>query len=65
MPGKECRRPRCTSRGGWYLLDSGGEPGGLVTYKSHVFPYPLKLRPDLIAPIRMSAENQLATRREF
>ena len=30
-PGKECRRPCHTSRGGWYLLDTGGEPGGFVT----------------------------------
>ena len=30
-PGKECRRPRCTLRGGWYLLATGGEPRGLVT----------------------------------
>ena len=29
-PGKECRRPRCTLRGGWYLLATGGEPRGLV-----------------------------------
>jgi hypothetical protein len=30
-PGKECRRPHFTSRGSWYLLDTGGETGGLVT----------------------------------
>ena len=30
-PGKECRRPHGTLRGGWYLLDTGGEPGGHVT----------------------------------
>ena len=28
-PGKECQHPCRTSRGGWYLLDSGGEPGAL------------------------------------
>ena len=32
-PGKECRRPRRTSRGGWYLLDTGGEPGCLATIR--------------------------------
>ena len=32
-PGKECQCPRHTSRGGWYLLDSGGEPRGLVTIR--------------------------------
>ena len=32
-PGKECRRPCHTSRGGWYLLDTGGEPGGFVTIR--------------------------------
>ena len=31
--GKECQRPRRTSRRGWYLLDTGGEPGGLVTIR--------------------------------
>ena len=33
LPGKECRRPRRTLRGGWYLLATGGEPGGLVTIR--------------------------------
>ena len=31
LPGKECRRPCRTLRGGWYLLATGGEPGELVT----------------------------------
>ena len=32
-PGKECRTPGQNSRGGWYLHDTGGEPGGLVTIR--------------------------------
>ena len=31
--GKECQRPRRTSRRGWYLLDTGQESGGLVTIR--------------------------------
>ena len=30
-PGKECRNSGRNSRGGWYLPDTGGKPGGLVT----------------------------------
>ena len=30
-------------------------------FESHVFPHPLEIRPDSLAPIRMSAENQLRT----
>ena len=33
LSGKECRHHRCTSRGGWSLLETGGEPGGLVTIR--------------------------------
>ena len=38
----------------WYLLDTGGEPGGLVTIRKTVFPHPLEIRPDSLAPIGMS-----------
>ena len=33
LRGKECRCHHHTSRGGWYLLDTGGEPGGFVTIR--------------------------------
>ena len=33
LRGKECQRHHHTSRGGWYLLDTGGEPGGFVTIR--------------------------------
>ena len=33
LPGKECQHLHCTSRRGWYLLDTGGEPGDLVTIR--------------------------------
>ena len=32
-PGKEHRRSRRNSRGGWYLLDTGRDPVGLVTIR--------------------------------
>ena len=54
-----------TSRRGWYLLDTGGNPGVLSQFKSYVFPHPLEIRANSLAPIRMSAENQLTTLREF
>ena len=60
-PGKECRRPHRTSRVGWNLLDTGGEPGGLSQFESHVFPHSLGISSDSLAPIRMSAENQITT----
>ena len=53
------------SRRGWFLLDTGGNLGVLSQFKSYVFPYPLEIRPNSLAPIRMSAENQLTTLREF
>ena len=42
-----------------------GNPGVLSQFESHVFPHPLKIRPDSLAPIQMSAENQLTTKMEF
>ena len=42
-----------------------GNPGALSQFESHVFPHQLEFRPDFLTPIRMSAENQLTTRREF
>ena len=62
-PGEECRRPRRTSRGGWYLLDTGGELGGLATIQKPLIPHPLEIRPDFLALFRMSAKNQLTRRR--
>ena len=38
-------------------------PGALSQFKRHVFPHPLEIRPDFLAPIQMSAENPLTTRR--
>ena len=38
-----------------------GNPGILSQCESHVFPHPLKIRPDSFASIGMSAENQLTT----
>ena len=42
-----------------------GNPDVLSQFKSIVFTHALKIRPDFLAPIRMSAENQLTTQREF
>ena len=42
-----------------------GNPGVLSQFESHVFPYPLEIRPDSFAMIRMTGENQLTSRREF
>ena len=42
-----------------------GNPGVLSQFKSHVYPHRLEIRPDSLVPIRMSAKNQLTTRREF
>ena len=42
-----------------------GNPETLSQLESHVFPYPLEIRPDFLALILMSAENQLTTQREF
>ena len=42
-----------------------GNPGVLSQFESHVFPLPLEIRHDFLAPILMSAENQLTTRSEF
>ena len=42
-----------------------GNPEALPQFKSHAFPHPLEIRRDFLAPIRMSAKNQLTTRREF
>ena len=50
-----------TSRSGWYLFDTGEKPGFLSQFKSYVFPHPHGIRTDSLAPIRMSAENQLTT----
>ena len=36
-----------------------GNLGALSQFESYVFPHPLEIRPDFLAPIRMSAENQL------
>ena len=63
--GKQCRHHHRTSRGGWYLLDTGGEPGGFVTvWKKSISP---STRDQAWFPCTdsMSAENQLTTRREF
>ena len=38
-----------------------GNPGALSQFESNVFPHPLEIRPDFLAPIRISAENQLTT----
>ena len=38
-----------------------GNPGALSQFKSHLFPHPLEIRPDFLALIQMSAENQLTT----
>ena len=38
-----------------------GNPGPLSQFKSYGFTHPLKIRSDFLAPIRMSAENQLTT----
>ena len=40
-------------------LTQEGNPGALSHIESHVFPHPLEIRPDFLALIRMSAENQL------
>ena len=40
-----------------------GNPGALSQFQCHVFPHPLENRPDSLAPIQMSVENQLTTRR--
>ena len=63
LPGEECLRTHHTSRGGWYLLDTGGEPSGLVTIRKPLILHPLEIRPDFLAPFRMSAKNQLTRRR--
>ena len=42
-----------------------GNLEALSQFKSHVFPHPLEIRPDFLAPTGMSVENQLTTRREF
>ena len=42
-----------------------GNPGDFSQFESHVFPHPLEIRPDFLVPIRMWAENQLTTRRDF
>ena len=41
-----------------------GNKGALSQFEIHVFPHPLEIRPDFLAPILMSAENPLTTRRE-
>ena len=38
-----------------------GNLGVLSQLESHVFPHPLDIRPDSLAPTQMSAENQLTT----
>ena len=47
-PGTELRRTCHTSRGGWYLLDTGWNPGASSKFESHVFPHPLEIRPDFV-----------------
>ena len=42
-----------------------GNPDVLPQFKSHVFPHPLEIGPDSLALLRMSAEDQLTTRRGF
>ena len=42
-----------------------GNPGALSHFESHLIPHPLEIRPDMLPPIRMSAENQLTAWREF
>ena len=54
-PGKECQRPGHTSRGGCYLIETGGETGGLSEFEIQLFPYPLDIRPDSLALIQKSA----------
>ena len=55
LPGKECRHPCHTLRGGWNLLDTGGETGGLSEFEIQLFPHPLDIRPDSLALIQKSA----------
>ena len=40
-------------------------PGILSQFESYLFPHPLDIRPESLAPFRMSAKNQLKTQREF
>ena len=54
-----------TSRRGWYLFDLEWNPRDLSKFGSHVFSHPFESRPDSLALIRMSAENQLTTQREL
>ena len=42
-----------------------GNPGVLSQFECNIFPHPLKIRPDSLELIRISAENQLTTLREF
>ena len=46
-------------------VDPGKELEGLVPMRKHVFPHPLQIQPNSLAPVRMSAEKQITTRREF
>ena len=34
-----------------------GNPGALSQFESHVFPHLHEIRPDFLAPVRMSAES--------
>ena len=51
---KESRHSRHTSRGGWSHIETRQEPSWVIPQcQRHRFPYPLEIRPNAPAPIRM------------